>query len=280
MVRLAKSTTSGRLLKHPTSGHLILNTPAAYKLTPCVELVADCICCTANTTPKYWTVYPADIEIDTGCRSGTGCSRNCSYLNLEAAYVVEHVDGCTWELWDTSPDTDLVSYPATTDCTGTSYNAPRLWVRFRCYQVDEEAPAGPYYYALAIKIYTYDGETQKDDFGIYAELTADQFDDAIDCTAYTHTHDNDSTAWNYTWIGKNGSAIVVPGDRITPGVRCPGGNPIYTDTDLSAAVGKVVELDDGVCYKVENNPDCIANQGAVTVVQTCDDCPDCCADTC
>ena len=35
---------------------------------------------------------------------------------------------------------------------------------------------------------------------------------------------------------------------------CPGGNPIYTCDDLSAAVGKYVLLIDGVCYLVSELP--------------------------
>ena len=63
-----------------------------------------------------------------------------------------------------------------------------------------------------------------------------------------------------------------------PTDRCPGGNAIYTSSSLAAYVGKVVELDDGVCYQVAYNETSNPTQGYVTVVEVFDSCEDCCAD--
>lgn len=77
------------------------------------------------------------------------------------------------------------------------------------------------------------------------------------------------------WCDNGSITISVP-----EGQRCPGsGIPIYTSTDLSDHVGKVVEID-GVCYSVSLNKSDEPSDGDVVIDQACEDCDDCCNDDC
>ncbi len=57
---------------------------------------------------------------------------------------------------------------------------------------------------------------------------------------------------------------------------CPGGDPIYTDDDLSGD-GPIVKLDDDVCYTLEAVGTAGADLVGVTVVSSHATCGDCCA---
>jgi hypothetical protein len=63
--------------------------------------------------------------------------------------------------------------------------------------------------------------------------------------------------------------------------RCPGGAPIFTRDDLSAYIGKVIEIaeDPDICYVVSvygGTPDTVVE---VTPTVVYDNCQDCCQDT-
>ncbi len=63
-----------------------------------------------------------------------------------------------------------------------------------------------------------------------------------------------------------GLCIVYRGDVTNPAASCPGGDPIYTDTDLRDDVGKVVKLNDNVWYAVSVETGGHPSDGAVSVI--------------
>ena len=76
-------------------------------------------------------------------------------------------------------------------------------------------------------------------------------------------------------MGKDGNGIITPGDVNS---RCPGGEPYYTDTDLAAYEGKIVEIseDSDVCYTVTRVGDDEAADGDATVTHCWTTCTKCC----
>ena len=68
-------------------------------------------------------------------------------------------------------------------------------------------------------------------------------------------------------------AVVVTPIYGDPG-NCPGGGPIYTDDDLSEYVGRVVTLDDGLCYYVIIDGE--SSDGSVMIVNDYGTCNECC----
>jgi hypothetical protein len=91
-----------------------------------------------------------------------------------------------------------------------------------------------------------------------------------------------TTSANGTWIGAftGGHAVIYPGD-VGGGGSCPGGDPVFTDTDLSQYVGKVVKLigsdgiPDNVWYEVSEGGG--VSYGQVQVIQVADSCAEVCA---
>jgi hypothetical protein len=95
----------------------------------------------------------------------------------------------------------------------------------------------------------------------------------IICDGPITVHNEESSIYDGgVWLGAQtgGTCTIVPGVTEDPSVSCPGGDPIYTHTDLSEHYGKVVKLSDGVWYKVDGYGS--VSDGEVTVVASGDSC--------
>jgi hypothetical protein len=94
---------------------------------------------------------------------------------------------------------------------------------------------------------------------------------------FAHVGDSELSSAQ-VWFGAftGGTCTLILGDVDNPDASCPGGDPIYTDTDLSAYVGGVVQLDDDVWYSVAEDTEGNSSDGEVTVVDDADSCAEVC----
>lgn len=232
---------------------------AFRQFTPCIEAGDDCSKCHTET-PKYVTVVIAGVSL-CGCMNCAGLGSSMKVEGtIDGTYVLPQSasDPCKW----------YKDFGSALGITETHYNG---------YNCTGGIAAGPF------SSVTMSWTRSSGYFVVWTPWTklvnvpyAVTVRECLDTVFLDH-----STAYcqcsGYRF-GERGSVTIYPGD-LYGGGRCPGGSPIYTDTDLSAHVGKVVEIA-AVCYRVQNNPDGDESDGAVTVTQVCDDCPDCCDDTC
>ena len=254
---LAYDPVTGQLVYSPATGHLALDCTggyAAYKLTPCIEAGTGCEFC-PDTPPKYFAVQFVGVQ---GC-----CVSVTKYRDLSGWVLLTQVgdDACRWrgaveivsDTYEGAGCTGAVvstgSTPVDVELTRVSATSWTLWVPITGGFIGSLTVASDSACMLAASM------------SIPNSRTACGFDGTVDVTFI------------------NGAGEVYAGDRITAGVRCPGGAVIYTDTDLAASVGKSVLLDDGVCYSVAVNMDEEVSMGGVTVVESYDTCALCCADT-
>jgi len=233
--------------------------PADYKLIPCYEVNTECTWprCPAGT-PLFLTVTFSNVSICTECQGASETSWKASGV-LNDSYVLEWAGQWDNECWWIAPEKPgpiVTRYGDETDCTGDSTSSETVDIAVRRKDADVS------------EVWASSNDPE-------AALFEGSYTDACDEVGHA-TNIYDECTINAFGIG--GTATIVPGDVEDQNSRCPGGDPIYTDTDLSSCVGKVVELDDGVCYTVEANEDEDVSQGDVTVVDAFANCSDACDD--
>jgi len=270
MSHLTKDSATGHLLK-TLDGHLAVGCyNAAYKLTPCIEYMSgDCYFCYPDgITPRFLTVTFADIEVD-GCLDKPLVSTSRLPVgDPNQTFVLENqgIDPCVWWYVEESSPTWYVNRYGNTVCSGDPYTVAD---RFGVFVRKDTATRWLVGMCASLQNLTEEFCWFSDSTGIVGP--------PYDC-ATPFTRDNPTVAWSWQNVGKNGTATIIPG--LAPGNPCPGGAPLYTDTDLSAYVGKVIHIeeDPDVCYQVAVNEDAEPPDTAVTVTKVCDDCADCCSE--
>ena len=247
-----------------------------YKLTPCVEAGPTCSGCT-QTPPKFYTLEFTGIGANTDCIPdvdiGDLFSRkivSSGTLNptVVCEFTGETVTGtCRWNgTFGTPSGWVNYSYSPERDCTGPKSTNTGISVTVQIvifFEVPFDSVRLAYFYDT-------DGLTRVEIF------KSDSVVPSNACvTTYSASNGTDQDPLFYS----GGSCLATPGD-IFGSSRCPGGAAIFTDTNLSANVGGVVELNDGVCYQVSEDTEDNVSDGGVTVVQSCNNCPNCCDDNC
>lgn len=248
---LKYSSSTGHLLRNASSGHLVNDCGYAdYKLVPCYEISGTtCSRCNAGTTPDDITAIISGISAGQ-CIVGAGASSKRTSGSPNGSCLVRDMGACIWD--NGTFGTFSWEHWHNETCTGEPVDSGESDFAVMVFRLG--TPDRWYCTIVSWLEELFAGGT---------EVTAGS------CALRGLVLNND--------LG-SGTVTLYAGDT-EGGGRCPGGSAIYTDTDLSANVGKVVEIG-GVCYAVYDNSDPYASDGAVTVTQSCDDCSDCCADTC
>jgi len=244
-----------------------------YKLLPCYVANSACSNCPTNETPERITAVFSGID-------ASACLQCFPYpdeqnnsvelldLQVDGTYSIlgNGIDPCTWD-----------NYIAETlDCGSQSY---KIFGNRTC----EDPPSHT-----------------DDDFKVLVEISALGSPDLwsvyitgigdifygeaprTGCNPEGVVLSNTISVCEYPddlYSATGGTVTLYAGDTGTANPRCPGGGPIYTDTDLAAYVGDVVEVE-SVCYAVSINTGPEPSDGGVTVTQSCANCPDCCDDDC
>jgi len=268
-----------------------------YRLTPCFRAAPyppSCDCCSDYTyIPAAYTVRFWEIEwCLTACYAWVGCSYKL-YAMPEPVEVAVHwmgedpedPDPCSWQgevdlghvgdYWDAPND----------DCSGAP-DASHVWVRVSIY-VRENEMGDCQRIIDARLVFKDDGGVQHNSLLFYWSAETKTAPTKLQCGVILYTDNQyDPDIWPYFdcdyggFAGVRGSVMAFPGDSLTPDNPCPGGAPIYTSTDLSAYVGRVVHIaeDPDVCYQVAENTDEVEPDTEVTVTKVCDTCVDCCSE--
>lgn len=225
-----------------------------------------------GTTPKYWLVVFDNFLPSTTCTTiGSLRYGKASFAEIIGPYILEFTSypdpsppnppPCEWKI--------ITAHPTIT-YWGNSYAL--------C-----EADVGNACPDIAISLYKY--STTR--FGLRVYTSG----------ACEHVSLFQSTVWvdglacdvPYLFFANEPNLYVAPGavawaiPYITGGwnVRCPGGGALYTDTDLSAYVGRVISVNMGgqeVCFTVTAYTGAHDSDGAIIVEDDYDNCEDCCAD--
>ena len=255
---------------------------AAYKLIPCYEETEDCYACAEGTTPAWITVVISGIHLVSECLNmeGVYCyptSINGVGMAINATFVCAFDNICFGQL---DPGSLHYTYWSSPDCSpgeGEAHEANSSTIILRyledgSYKWFVEVDAnwggiwGDYFHVFYGIV-----EGQPESCHIQGVTIPNELSIGVDCTGTaieSHPH------W---YVASGGTAALWAGDIEGEG-RCPGGASIYTNTDLSAYVGKIVEIGN-VCYAVYENPDPNPSDGAVNVTNSYDYCEDCCNDT-
>ena len=212
---------------------------ASYKLTPCLANgICDCDAGGGIDITEPLTVTFSGIEACGACNP-TLPPAVCAFVSATPNCTFT---SATQENVCTDPDVDTVYSVFINDSTGVmfvSVPSPNRYFEGTHVLTEEECLAG--------------------------EVTI-QSDFLVPCDAEPPAEVKG---------GKGGQVTVT----WTPGnARCPGGDSIYTNTDLSGCVGNIVELDDNVCYTVSVNLINRQPDGDVTVIDSFDNCDDACDD--
>jgi len=258
--------------------------PAIYELTPCVEKGGACTDCD-NGTPKFWTLIVSGMDqiLNVCCDYTTGHTtyKITGDFGINDTYLLEQEAGfgneCHWDSLPVKTVYDVGSWWENGSCSGepdVSDIEIGHWAELRKLGtnliLEVNLQPGCRFPCLlsATRMAFYDIEVT--DFCHLPVAMTNQNDQPVKCGQYEISPGFWATGW-----ATGGSAILIPGDQVTPNARCPGGNPIYTDTDLSLYVGRTVLLNDGICYDVAVAGD--TSDGPVTVSNDYDDCDACCA---
>ena len=240
-----------------------------YRLAPCVESAdpPHCDDCEAGTTPKFLTVVVSDLNPSTDCYNyAHSHSAKMTGDPFSATWVLDHDGGCWWS--DTQAiAAEWISYTSNDCDDGLAHIHYALDTATMFAYWDFDDAGGKLLWG------TMSGGGAGD-YAFYDEQAG-----GGECDQ-AHVFTNE-LAGPLNGFPYGGTALVTPGDIYGAG-KCTGGDPIFTDGDLSAYVGKVVELDDGKCYEVSVETEGNPSDGGVTVVAWADDCEDCCdeAGTC
>ncbi len=232
--------------------------PTIYRLTPCVEAHPNDPCATncPEGAPRFLTVVTSHGG-QCGCidpshpRIAPVLINNAS---ISSTFILtNNGSGCTW----TNPDVgsvDLDYYGQDPDCSddptlecGTATLSASLRIGSDGdggLEAELTIAAGNFYCSFTQAAYIYKETKSVDDCWDWPKT----FNARASCDTDPRWFSNLYYAWN------NATATIYAGDNEDTSTPCPGGSPIYTDTDLSAYVGKVVLLEEGdqdVCYTVE-----------------------------
>ncbi len=264
----------------PVTKHLVHNRPAgakhlvhtcealaaAYRLDPCVDVVSTCAFCPANETPEFLTMTLTDAVTCINCIDNGANGFDNFNISLNGSYVLPRVGNCSWE----NTSFGSWSYDKWTgrDCTGDMTSLSGTW-RVKLFRrefmqwVLNDMSSVPAFTRLNMVFPSQIGDASCDNI---PEFTSQR-----NCEKRPFTTD-------LTPIEFGMKVNFEAGDRITPNVRCPGGESYYTNTDLSAVLGKRVEIaeDPDICYVVNANSDQELADGAATVTNCWTTCPKCC----
>lgn len=254
--------------------------PCVWELTPCVEPGTTCDECDDEdrVTPKYWTIDLSNVVIPTECDNVDDGSNWAQNITLPSSIKLEQTsDPCIWTTGGTIPATGQtdgvtaswkhVGFPNCPWDVDPYENNAKIYAAYNdswgCGNLNANSGR------LSVRVTADDGGTPLD---VGEFLITDTNDGYRCCAAFTAACTHDAASGG-------GSVTATPGDTEDASSRCPGGSPIYTDTDLSSYAGKVVEIE-GVCYQVSDGMVEGESDGSVTVTQCCDTCANCCDDDC
>lgn len=279
---LGYNPATGQLVYSPATGQLALDCDwARYKLIPCIVEGSDCNRCIDGITPLEVSVTFHDIVWCTGCIENRDYDTKWTSPPpvFSGPYVLQQTSSCTWGAW-INGTAAYVNYPED-NCTGTpgatqyitkfylevkrwvADYVPRISVNMDGYQTGLWGPE----YDRSVFVGWLDVSSLDD---CPEDRTVP---DGSDCTYQSD--------WTYTPGHEAGAyAVVVAGDTEDPNPRCPGGDPYYTNTDLAADVGNIIEIseDEGICYKVTVNTDNESADGTATKIHCWTTCEKCCND--
>ncbi len=267
MGNLRRNPTSGRLLKHPTSGHLINGCPrigaSRWKLVPCAEGTSSCTGC--SPAPDFITVVITGTSICTVCVefATPAWVKLFDWESLNGTYLLPRIINGSC-LWDAGfPMAGKIRSYDTVGCTGglfASCNETEVKIRVR-------------YNGTAWSVFAVPQDCTSVGTWQSLPVTADCPIQNVSCPANANSVCD--TQFLLPWGG--GTATVWAGD-IDGGDRCSGGETYYTDTDLAAYSGKVVEISEApdTCYLVLQNTDDELSDGNATVIHCWDTCQPCC----
>jgi len=262
-----------------------------YKLTPCVEMepCGTATWCDGSDFPKYMTITvsgmsPASDGCWTGClEQANGDPQPMEMLgvtNLNGTWRVSHSSACshkwvgvhgghgggTTNNWCPGDDNYYANHALdfSDDVTFKIKVYDEDYYAVYAWQDDEDPDTGdplyPWYHFYCL--------IDRDD------LCADGV--AVGESCYDCDYIGPRVA-AFGFLQSGGTVSVHVGDiEDEDETGCPGGDVIYTDTDLSADVGGVVQLDDGVWYEVSEYTGDHDSDGPVTVVDRGDSCEDEC----
>lgn len=275
-----KKGRSGHLMKVRTSGHLskgCISPLAAYKLLPCYKAVSGSCSQCDTPLPKYMTATVTGVDSSmclNTCIPHPTLSFSGKLLNgstIDGTYVIPHDESPNDCIWGGDPVNGLEisdRWDTNTTCSGSrTFHTNRGWrvnITRSGQSLFPPFPAGDFW---RIRVTGFVGTVFRGQA------------DAIEgnCAPRGVVITNIVTCpWEFGIGVANGGIITIWGGDIAGGGSCPGGSPIYTNTDLSSSVGKVVTIG-GVCYAVADNTDPEISDGDVTVTATNDNCAACCA---
>ena len=294
--------TTGKPMYSPATGKPSIGCGTSlYKLTPCVQVDAVYGCC-GVTMPKWYTVTVAGMtsggcmafDPATGARSADLGPSGVGPFAIQKGTAVDF--RCTW--FSSAAPLDISSTVTIrrwldgvcgSEYTDASFpmacNYAKADFTFRCDGGGYVTPQ------VNLTVFTAnDGSGSSWPIIRYMPLESKLFTAATEWIEYVPAAGPGDSIPS-ALVGATVS--IVPGDQVTPGVRCPGGAPIYSDTaGLSVYVGKSIVLADGsdwVCYNVTTVESLPEGEEAVDVDishltgATADGsyatCATCCADT-
>lgn len=263
---LAYDPVTGQLVYSPATGQLALNCEVPvvyYKLTPCLKISGNnCTYCTGSTPYKV-TIIVSGITVNDGCcDNGDNSSQKISsYSDPNGTFVLTQNggDNCQWDYTDTDKDAVRNIFFYNGSCSG-SPDYQENYTEYRYILTRTTA------FEWRLYIRPFDPITPEQLELFYGESSVD-----YDCTNTSSISNNQTSSDPCDEDGYGGTVQIIPGDNDT----CPGGAAIYTDTDLSAHVGKIIKVTaDGVCYAVTQDGD--HSDGAIGAHTEYDDCDTCC----
>ena len=247
---------TGQLVFSPATGQLAKDcaVAAAWKLTPCYERSAiPCDFCDPGETPKFITVILSGVDADL-CPCSNFMSGSEEYLSLaiDGTYVLPQTSSCIWRL------------------TGQGSFSQRQYSGLGC-----EGDFVPFIGTLVVEVRLRASGWTANASPLDPPIAARAFGSGFVSAACGAEWEADNILFCQDDFTDTGHAVVTPGDINS---RCPGGDPYYTDTDLTANDGEVVNIseDPGICYQVAANTDEDVADGTATVTNCWTTCAKCC----
>ena len=272
----------------PVTKHLVHNRPAgakhlvhtcealaaAYRLDPCIDTVSTCNKCEDDLTPAFLTVTVDGVTPNVGnCRGNEAPDPPVSFKLISIAcavngqFVLPRTGGCSWS--------------KTVACNWEKH----VWLNRTCAgATDFEWTYSEIIYR-AVKesntqwLVAIDGQSQGS--GPQGPLLL--FESRVtvpyqECLGNVSFENDQADNASVNIDARDGTWSQVAGDIVTPAVRCPGGESYYTNTDLSAYLGKrvLISEDPDICYAVNANSDQEMADGEATVTNCWTTCAKCC----
>jgi hypothetical protein len=238
-----KKAASGHLYKTST-GHLAKGCPVIYSLTPCA-LGGDATCSYCTDPTEYMVFKFTGLSVCSGTDQAFADAMNGKCFIAQK--TTSGFASCDYLLAISSYLTGTHTLGGVSRTGPFQLNGSLILFETGGAWLDVGTQYGPPFFDFAGHF--------MDDGGVCNYTSPYTIPNEATCALGYGMYGGSVTVYHLNWYAS----------------RMPGGATIYTKTNLLAYVGKVVELNDGVCYQVGDGTG-HASDGAVTVVGSADNC--------